>query len=565
MGATVAVTPDTLIGHLQLRAREHPHALYARYLFPERGPAEMTYRQLEQRTRQFADVYARNGVSTGHVVLIILPHHEDLMPAFLGAMWLGAIPAFLPFPTARLDPERYYANLRALLEYTEPRAVMTYSELRMALQGVDLPPDKRPAVLVRDDAVPQSLYDEPAPHDAEDAALIQFSSGSTGLQKGALLSHRAILVEMQGVGDFFELTEHDSILSWVPLYHDWGLVCVALHALQLGAHYTLLSPMHWVMRPVVAFEAIHAYRPTVYYHPNFAFNYMTQRVKDAEMEGLDLSSLRICCNGAEPCSYDSHQMFADRFARWGFRPESLSIVYGMAEVTNSVFAAGHREPIKVDCIDRKALQEEHRAQPVPGNDPNVLRMLGVGRALTGTTFTIFDDHRNELSERSVGEVAIKSRAKFHGYYRNPEATARTDYEGWYLTGDLGYRLGNTLFITGRKSDLIITGGVNIYPQDVENIVAEHPDVVAGRVAALGMYDHDLGTERLVVIAESRSTEPAVLYDIAQHTRDQVLQRLGVVVDRIYHAPYRWLIKTSSGKIARVPNLERLSELAPRLG
>jgi fatty-acyl-CoA synthase len=165
----------------------------------------------------------------------------------------------------------------------------------------------------------------------------------------------------------------------------------------------------------------------------------------------------------------------------------------------------------------------------------------------------------------VGEVAIKSRAKFHGYYRNPEATAQTDYDGWYLTGDLGYRVGDTLYITGRKSDLIITGGVNIYPQDVENIVAEHPDVVAGRVAALGMYDPDLGTERLIVIAESRSTDPAVLHDIAQHTRNQVLQHLGVVVDRIYHAPYRWLIKTSSGKIARVPNLERLSELASRLG
>ncbi|MDH3601378.1 MAG: AMP-binding protein, partial [Candidatus Tectomicrobia bacterium] len=474
-------------------------------------------------------------------------------------------PAFLPFPTARLDPERYYANLQGLLKHTQPRAVMTYPELREALQQVELPPDKRPAVLVQEDAVPQPMYDEPASHDAEDVALIQFSSGSTGLQKGAVLSHRAILAEIQGVGEFFELTDRDSILSWVPLYHDWGLVCVALHALQLGTHYTLLSPMHWVMRPAVVFEATHAYRPTVYYHPNFAFNYMTQRVKDEEMEGLDLSSLRICCNGAEPCFYDSHKMFTDRFAPWGLQPESLSIVYGMAEVTNSVFAAGHNEPIQVDGIDRKVLQEEHRAQPVSAVDPNVMRILGVGRALTGTRFTIFDNNRNELAERSVGEVAIKSRAKFHGYYRNPEATAQTQHEGWYLTGDLGYRVGDILYITGRKSDLIIAGGVNIYPQDVENIVAEHAAVVAGRVAAIGVPDVDLGTERLVVIAESRATEPAVLRDIAHHVRSQVRQRLGVVVDRIYHAPYRWLIKTSSGKIARVPNYERLPELDSRVG
>src|SRR5262249_7068902 len=156
--------------------------------------------------------------------------------------------------------------------------------------------------------------------------------------------------------------------------------------IQLGTHYTLLSPMHWVTRPVVACEAINTYRPTVYYHPNFAFNYMTKRIKDEEMAGLDLSSLRICSNGAEPCLYDSHQMFAERFAKWVFKPESLAIVYGMAEVTNTVFAAGHKEPIKVDCIDRTILQAEHRAQPVSADHPHVLRMLGVGRPLSGTEF-----------------------------------------------------------------------------------------------------------------------------------------------------------------------------------
>jgi acyl-CoA synthetase (AMP-forming)/AMP-acid ligase II len=155
---------------------------------------------------------------------------------------------------------------------------------------------------------------------------------------------------------------------------------------------------------------------------------------------------------------------------------------------------------------------------------------------------------------------IRSAAKFHGYYRNPAATAQTDHHGWYVTGDLGYRVGDTLYITGRKSDLIIIGGVNIYPQDVENIVAEHPAVVEGRVAAIGVKDADLGTEKLVVIAESRATEPQVLQDIVRHARTQIPARLGVTVDQVYNAPYRWLIKTSSGKIARIPNYERLPEL-----
>jgi fatty-acyl-CoA synthase len=163
----------------------------------------------------------------------------------------------------------------------------------------------------------------------------------------------------------------------------------------------------------------------------------------------------------------------------------------------------------------------------------------------------------------VGEVAIRSRARYHGYYRNPEATARANHDGWYVSGDLGYRVGDTLFITGRKSDLIIIGGVNIYPHDVENIVGEHPLAVTGRVAAVGVDDPELGTQRLLVIVESRSNDPQALKSIEEHARREVALRLGVNVDRVCHAPYRWLIKTSSGKIARIPNYRRLPELESR--
>jgi len=561
----VADQPDTVIGYLKLRDAERPERLCSRYIFPDRQPVETTYRQLTRRTGEFAALYAANGVVRGDVVLVILPHHDDLMPSFLGAMWLGAIAAFLPPPTPRLDPAGYYANLRALASGAQPRAIMTSRELAEGLRSVGQGGAAGPLLLLQDDAARDAEAPEAAASGPEDIALIQFSSGSTGLQKGALLSHRALLAEMHGVADFFEFTERDSFISWVPLYHDWGLFCVALHSLQLGTHYTLISPMHWVMKPVVVCEAISAYKPSVYYQPNFAFNYMTQRVRDSDMKGLDLSSIRLCCNGAEPCFFDSHKMFADRFSAWGLKPETLGIVYGMAEVTNSVFAAGHKEPIQVDCIDRKLLQEEGRAQPVSESHPHLLRMLGVGRALTGTRFTIFDDSRREVAERIVGEVVIRSEARYHGYYRNQAATDSAAHDGWYLTGDLGYRVGGILFITGRKSDVIIAGGVNIYPQDVEKIVGEHPDAVAGRVAALGMYDSDLGTERLVVIVESRSTQPEVLKNIAEHARSRVLQELGVTVDRIYHAPHRWVIKTSSGKVARGPNLQRLPELASGRG
>lgn len=558
----MAAKPQTLIEHLKERSRTRPDALYSRYLFDGREPATVTYRKTEERTRRFAACYYAAGVKRGDVVLVVLEHHQDLMPAFLAATWLGAIPAFLPAPNPRTRTERFYATLGSMIEQAHPAAVMTHPPVREMLQPIVEGLAGAPALLTPED-VPESMHGDPQPHGPEDVALIQFSSGSTGMQKGAMLSHRAILAEIHGVGSFFEMTEKDSYLTWVPLYHDWGLVCVALHSLVLGTSYTLISPFDWVVRPAIAFEAVTEFRPTIYYHPNFGFNFMTRRIKDKEMKGIDLSSIRICSNGAEPCLYESHKMFAERFSKWGFDPDSLGIVYGMAEVTNTVIAAGHKEPIRVDAIDRFILQKELRAQPVPADHPDAQRMLGVGRGLDGTEFKIVDDDRNEIPERQVGEVAIRSRARMHGYHENPEATAESLAEdGWYYSGDMGYRVGDLLHITGRKSDMIIVGGVNIYPQDIEGIVAEHPHAVAGRIAAIGIDDAEIGTQKIVLIVESKSTDQKVLDDIAKFARTQVQERLKIVVNRIVHAPYTWLIKTSSGKIARQPNYRRLHELEP---
>lgn len=561
----------TIVDFLRLRASQEPDRLHARYIQPDRAPDEQTCGQLERRTRQFAHALQRRGTPEQRVVLVILQHSADMLPAFYGAMWLGAIPAFLPFPTGRLHVGKYYNDLRALIERTRPHALVTYRELAGELRELLAATEGAPEVLLAEDVgADEPLAGEPWPATPEDIACIQYSSGSTGLQKGATLSHRAILAECAGVGRFFGLTRDDHFTTWVPLYHDWGLVCDAIHPLVLGAPFTLISPVHWVARPAVVLEVITKYRATVYWQPNFAFNFMAQRVKESELAGIDLSSLRLCGNGAEPCLYDSHEMFARRFEKVGFDRRALGIVYGMAEVVNSVIAAGGkggegaREPIRVDCIDGDALQERHVAEPVPAEHPSARRMLGVGRGLEGTEFRIVDmaDPGKELPDRQVGEIAIRSRAAMHGYYNNPGATAEKMHAGWYVSGDIGYRADGILYVTGRKSDLIIIGGENIYPQDIEYMVAEHPQAVAGRVAAIGVDDEQLGTQRLIVIVESRSEDPAVHAELVRFVRREVAARLQVRVDRVYVAPYKWLYKTSSGKIARLPNLRRLHELQP---
>lgn len=552
--------PDTLIDWLRLHAKNQPKRLYARYLFADREET-MDYGTTLERTQQYAAAYRAAGVKKAEVVLVVIEHDIDLMPAFLGVMWLGAIPAFLPHPNPKIDPTRYYQNLKGLIDRSKPVAVMSSAAVCEKLaEGLPDGPDK-PSLLTPD-LVTEERWEEPEPHVAEDVSCIQYSSGSTGLQKGAALSHRAILAEIEGVEDFFEITEQDSFFTWVPLYHDWGLVCVALHALKLGTIYTLQAPIDWVKKPVTAFQHVDKYKPTIYYHPNFAFNLMTQRIKDEDMQGLDISSLRLVCNGAEPCFYESHRDFEARFKRWGLPEGSLGIVYGMAEVVNSVIAAGHKEPIVVDRVSREILQSEMRAEPMQGEtSPQVQVLLGVGRGLRGTEFKIVDSKREPHEERMVGEVAIRSRAAMHGYYGNEAATAASrDADGWYFTGDMGYRVGEILFITGRKSDMMIVGGVNIFPQDIEAIVGEHPHAVAGRIAAIGMDDPETGTQKILLIVESKSEDPEVLKDIARFARVEVSQRLDVVLSRVVHAPYTWLIKTTSGKIARIPNLKRLPEL-----
>jgi acyl-CoA synthetase (AMP-forming)/AMP-acid ligase II len=340
---------------------------------------------------------------------------------------------------------------------------------------------------------------------------------------------------------------------------------VSIASVDLGCEYSLLSPAHWIGRPVSIFEEITKRKSTCYWLPNFAFNYMAQRVKDDELKGIDLSSLTVTSNGAEPCFYESHEMFFERFEGVGLRRDSLAIVYGMAEVVNTVLAIGGvgNEPIQVDTIDRKIFQEELRAVPVPEGSPNAQRMLSTGRALPGTKFRLVDDQGLDVPERVVGEVWFHSNAVMHGYYGNPEATASSLTDGWYITGDMGYRVGDLLYVTGRKKDLIILGGNNVYPQDIEELVGTHPQVVAGRVAALGITDEKLGTQKLIVICEVRSEDPDVKREIVRFIRREVQSRLDAHVERVYLAPQKWLIKTSSGKIARRPNLARLAELEPR--
>jgi fatty-acyl-CoA synthase len=553
--------PTTLIGWLRERAARHPDRRCASYLFPDRPAADFTFGELEHRSRRYAAMLAREGLRKGDVLVILHEHHEDLMPAFHGAEWIGAIPAFLQYPTGRQSLSHYADYMGTLLERSRPRALLLSAELREALAG-KLP--KETLILTPGHLRPDDLAGDPAPADPGDVCMIQYSSGSTGLRKGIALSNRALLNELYAFAEYYRLDERDRIASWVPLYHDWGLILITSAAVVVGFEYALQSPTHWLARPVGILEEVSRRRSTVYWLPNFAFNYSSQRIREEETEGIDLSSLRIVGNSSEPCLHDSHEMFLARFERHGVRRETLAIMYGMAEIVCVVVANGGigtaGPPIAVDRIDRRALLAEERAVPVPDDHPQVQRMLCTGQLFTGTEMRIVDGDFRDVPDREVGEILFRTNSFMEGYYNNLEATAACFRDGWYVTGDLGYRVDGMLYVTGRKKDLINMGGTKVYPQDIEELVSSHPQVAAGRCVAVGVRDPELGTQRLLVITETRSDDPEAKREIARFVRREVAALIGVHVHRVYFAPPRWLLKTGSGKIARQPNLERLGEL-----
>ncbi|MCC7206180.1 MAG: AMP-binding protein, partial [Anaerolineae bacterium] len=386
-------------------------------------------------------------------------------------------------------------------------------------------------------------------------------SGTTGLQKGVALSHAAVLNQVASYSRAIRLSEEDCIVSWLPLYHDMGLIAGFILPLVQGVPLALMSPFHWVRDPKVLLWAITEHRGTLCWLPNFAYNFMAQRVRDNAIQGVDLSTMRAFINCSEPMRVESHRMFLERYAPYGLRESALATCYAMAENTFAVTQGGIESPAAVDVIARAALAGEHRAMPHNG-DGLAIEMLSCGKPIPNCDVRIVDESRRDLPERHVGEVAVRSDSMLAGYYRRDDLTAQVLFDGWYLTGDFGYLAGGELYITGRKKDLIIVGGKNIYPQDLEAIAGDVPGVIPGRTVAFGVEDERLGTESVVMVVESETEGDDARWEIAKEVRRRIAQETEVALSDVLVAEPKWLHKTSSGKIARGANHDKY--LAQRL-
>ncbi len=516
-------------------------------------------------TRAFFDQAARSaraledaGVRPQDLVVLALQHGPEVLYAFWGAMLLGAIPSIFPFLTPKLDAERYYASVRDLVALSEVRAVVTYGEMLPALRArLDGIPTLA-AILDVDDldaSRAPGRYFERAPSRPEDTAFLQHSSGSTGLQKGVMLSHGAVLSQIAAYSAAIRLTPDDVIVSWLPLYHDMGLIAGFILPVVQGVPLVLMSPFHWVRDPQILLHAIQEHRGTLCWLPNFAYNFLATRVRRSALDGLDLSSLRAVINCSEPVRDDSHRAFLDRYRAFGLSERALQTCYAMAENTFAVTQSDLDRPPRLDRIDRAALLEQHRALPASEDAPAVT-MVSCGAPIPNTEIRVVDAQRRDVAERQVGEIALRSTCMLTGYYRRPDATAEALADGWYFTGDLGYLADGELYITGRKKDLIIVGGKNIYPQDIEHAINDVPGVHPGRAVAFGVFNDSLGTEDIAVVCEVETDDPAARDAITREIRARIATTTDTMARYVHLVEPMWLLKTSSGKIARGANRDK---------
>ena len=548
-GGLAPDTTLTLNAVLSWHVSATPDRTHIRILDDAGGPVDVTYAALHQEAAAVAAGLIAHDVMPGETVAIMLPTCRAYFTTFAGVVLAGAVPVPV-YPPARpsqlADHLRrttgILANARATLLVTVPEAVTLGHLLRSNVESL------------RHVVVPESLTGAsedmlPRPR-ADDLALVQYTSGSTGQPKGVALTHQNLLANIRVMGQAAAASGADTFVSWLPLYHDMGLIGAWLGCMYFGVPLVVMSPQSFLIRPSRWLWAIHTNRATMSAGPNFAYELCLAKVRDAEIEGLDLSSWRLAYNGAEPVSAATIERFGDRFAPYGFRREAMTPVYGLAEsAVGLAFPPLGRGPL-IDRIRRDAFVRSGRAKPAKPGELD-LRFVACGQPLPGHEFRVVDAAGNELGDRREGRIEFRGPSATAGYFNNAPATRSLFHDDWLDTGDLGYMADADLYVTGRVKDVIIRAGRNLHPAELEEAVGNLNGVRKGCVAVFASPDPSGGAERLVVMAETRAagdddTRAALRSEIAATAVDL----LGVAPDDVVLAPPRTVLKTSSGKIRR---------------
>ena len=507
------------------------------------GEDVVHWRDLHEQAKGYAAALQARGVRPGDHVALLSPTTRELVTA-IQATWLaGATIVVLPLPMRLSSIEEFVAQTRQRIRNADARVCVVDPELAaFVVPEPEDPPMVPIADLAGGDAAAWVRPDE----DPDRLVILQFTSGSTSDPKGVMLPDHVVRANLDAIAEAAQLDVDDDVLvSWLPLYHDMGLVGLLTLSMSTGTTLVLGAPQDFTARPARWMEWLSTYGGTATAGPNFSYVLATRALKRADQ--LDLSRLRIALNGAEPIDPDQVEAFVEAGARHGLRPGAVFPAFGMAEVA---IAGTFPEPMggmATDCVDRRVLETERYAAPVtPGADGS-RRLAVLGRAVPGLEIRIVDPEcGTPLRDREVGELEIRGTSVTTGYYRRPDANAGLFHDGWLCTGDLAYTLDGQLVMCGRIKDVIIVGGRNVFPEDVERAVGELPGVRAGNVIAFGV-DGDRGRETLVVVAEIKADDRKA---VRRLVADRVKQVVGVPARDIVLVSPGTLPKTSSGKLQR---------------
>ena len=524
----------------------------------------LTYKDIFDGACRYEYALKETGIGSGDVVILILPHGLDLIFAYFGAILNGSIPSIMPSLTEKLIPEKYRKDFKSLIAISKPSALITFSDFKEEIEFLETYESSLKSVIISDEIdFSNGLHKELLDHAGlmqldDDVALLQHSSGTTGLQKGVALSHQSVFNQLENYQAALDIKKDDVIVSWLPLYHDMGLIAGFLLPMLYGIPLVLMSPFDWVKAPYKLMQSISKYKGTLCWLPNFAYNFCAKKIRDRDLSDVDLSSLRAVINCSEPMRFSSHEMFMNKFGKYGLKEKALATSYAMAENVFAVTQGGIDQPITYDEIDLISFQEKNVAIPVKPGDGSAI-MVSAGRPISNVEVNIIDSLGKFLDERQIGEIVIRSNCMLDGYYNRDEVTRKSFINGWFKTGDFGYIADSEIYISGRKKDLIIVGGKNIYPKDLETITMEVNGVHPGRVVAFGVYNELKGTEDVVIIAEIEDEFMDKRESISEDIRKRVTRESAIALRNILLVEKKWLIKTSSGKIARALNKKKYIE------
>jgi acyl carrier protein len=540
---------QTLIEALEYHVEKQPDRLSV-FLYDEQKEIPISYRALWEGSARYAYRLKEAGLAPGQTVAIMLPTSADYLYCFYGTLMAGGVPVPL-YPPARLSTiEDHMTRHVGILKSCGAALMVTIPEAKALAWLLRAQVESLRSVLVPQDFSENATF-TPVRGRSGHIGFLQYTSGSTGNPKGVVLTHANLLANVRAMGKAAMATQDDVFVSWLPLYHDMGLIGGCFATMVLGFPVVLMSPLAFLSRPSSWLRAIHRHRGSISGGPNFSYELCLRRIDEREMEGIDLSSWRFAFNGAEPVSPDTMTAFQEKFSKWGFNRLSMSPVYGLAECTVGVAFTTPGTPWRMHTLHRETFSRSGEAVDAKAGDAAPLRIVGCGRVIDAHELRVVDGAGLELPDRHEGLLQLRGPSATSGYYRNPEATKDLFAGDWVNTGDRAYLDEGMVFITGREKDIIIRGGRNISPYELEEAVGDLPGIRRGCVAVFGSADAGSGTERVVVLAETREKEPALSESLKTKINALAMSFIGAPADDIVLAPPHTVPKTSSGKIRRV--------------